>query len=124
GDHLASPVRFAAMIEALHAAGARIFVECGPGAILTPLVGSILGERPHRAIACDTPGRPGIPALLHALGRLIVAGGAPRRLERLTAGRDARRLDLERLPTGDSPALPPSTWLVNGSRARPLAGPE
>src|SRR5262249_24318213 len=37
GDHLASPVRFAEMIESIYRDGARIFVEAGPGSILTPL---------------------------------------------------------------------------------------
>ena len=37
GDHLAGPVRFADMIEAMHRDGARVFVEVGPGSILTPL---------------------------------------------------------------------------------------
>ncbi len=36
GDHLAGPVRFADMIEAMHRDGARVFVEVGPGSILTP----------------------------------------------------------------------------------------
>ena len=31
GDHLASPVRFADMIEAMYRDGARVFVEVGPG---------------------------------------------------------------------------------------------
>ena len=35
GDHLARPVRFAAMVEAMYADGARIFVEAGPGSTWT-----------------------------------------------------------------------------------------
>lgn len=124
GDHLASPVQFAPMIEAMHSAGARIFVECGPGAVLTPLVGSILGDRPHLAVSCNAQGRPGIPTLLHALARLIAAGAALPQLTRLTADRGARRIDPDRLPAGPEAPLSPSTWLVNGSRARPIAGPE
>src|SRR5262249_21120222 len=59
-----------------------------------------------------------------AVARLVTAG-LPLRLERLTAGRAHRHLDLDHLPPEglDGPATP-STWLVNGSRARPLAGPE
>ncbi len=124
GEHLASPVRFADMIEAMYRDGARVFVEVGPGAILTSMVGSILRDRPHVAIAGDGPTTPGLPALLRLLARLAVAG-LPLRLERLTAGRADRRLDLDRLAPGGL-AEPPtaSTWLVNGSRARPFAAPE
>ncbi|AMV38765.1 type I polyketide synthase [Planctomyces sp. SH-PL62] len=124
GEHLASPVRFAEMVEAMHAAGARVFVEVGPGAALGAMVGSILGDRPHRAVSTDAPGRPGVPALLKALAKLAAAG-VVFRPARLTAGRDARRIDPERPPIGDgSPAPSPSTWLVNGSRSRPLGAPE
>jgi acyl transferase domain-containing protein/NAD(P)H-dependent flavin oxidoreductase YrpB (nitropropane dioxygenase family) len=122
GAHLASPVRFAAMVERMYEAGARVFVECGPGATLTGLVGSILADRPHLAVSCDAPGRPGIPTLLHALAQFAVAG-MPWRPGRLASGRGARRLDLDRLADAE-PGPPASTWLVNGSRARPIGGPE
>src|SRR5262249_17850940 len=56
--------------------------------------------------------------------RLVVAG-LPLRLEPLTSGRSHRILDLEDLPAGaDAEPATPSTWLVNGSRARPLGAPE
>ena len=51
GDHLAGPVRFAEMIEAMHRDGARVFVEVGPGSILTPLIGADL-ERPASSGRC------------------------------------------------------------------------
>ena len=114
GSHVARPVRFAEMVTAMHAAGARVFLEVGPGATLTPLVDSILADAPHVAVALDRPGRPGIPTLLHALARLAVAG-VPLRLDRLSEGRLTR----------EAPeAVPASAWLVNGSRARPLNAPE
>ena len=124
GQHVTSPVRFADMIVAMHDQEARVFVEVGPGGVLTPLIGSILRDRPHLAVAADVAGRPGLAGLLHALARLVVAG-LPVRLEQLTRGRAERLLDLESLPLGDgSPALSSSTWMVNGSRARPLDAPE
>jgi malonyl CoA-acyl carrier protein transacylase len=124
GEHLASPVRFTETIETLYKDGSRVFVEVGPGAVLSPMVASILDGRPYLAVSCDAPERPGIPALLQALAKLAVAGVAFRPA-RLTADRDARRLDLDQLPPGDgTPPLAASTWLVNGSRARPIGGPE
>ena len=50
---IGAPVRFVEQIEAMYAAGARIFVEAGPGRVLTGLVAAILGDRPHLAVACD-----------------------------------------------------------------------
>ena len=111
------------MIEAMHRDGARVFVEVGPGSILTPLVESILGDRPHLAVSSDSSGSSGLSALLRCIARLVVAG-LPLRLERLTAGRSVNLLDLRNLPAGEGgEAMTPSTWLVNGSRARPTTIP-
>ena len=74
GDHVVSSVRFAEMIEAMYRDGARVFVEVGPGNVLTSLVGTILGERPALAAALDGPAGRGASALLTTLGRLFVAG--------------------------------------------------
>ncbi|MFH1462931.1 MAG: SDR family oxidoreductase [Pseudomonadota bacterium] len=71
---IARPVRFVEMIEAMYASGARTFVEVGPGAVLTGLTGSILGERPHLAVELDRRGRDGVESLWLALGRLAAAG--------------------------------------------------
>jgi acyl transferase domain-containing protein/NAD(P)H-dependent flavin oxidoreductase YrpB (nitropropane dioxygenase family)/acyl carrier protein len=124
GDHLAGPVRFAGMIDAMHRDGARVFVEVGPGSILTPLVESVLRDRPHLAVSSDSSGSPGLPAWLRCIARLVVAG-LPVRLERLTTGRALNLLELGNLPPGEGgEAITPSTWLVNGSRARPYNDPE
>ena len=124
GNHLQSPVQFAAMIKAMHDDGARVFVEVGPGGGITPLVSSILGDSPHLAVACDMARQQGLPVFLKALARLITAGVGVE-LELLTSGRARRSLDLNDLPTGEwSQATTASTWLVNGSRSRPILGPE
>ena len=123
GDHLASPVRFDRMIESMYESGVRAYVECGPGSILSPMVGAILGDRPHLAASTDAPGRAGIPTLLSAVARLVSGGVPVRRLLRLTERRAPRRIDPDRPDVG-TPAPPASAWLVNGSRARPIAGPE
>jgi malonyl CoA-acyl carrier protein transacylase len=73
-DQLGAPVRFVETIERMYAMGVRTFVEVGPGGVLTGLVGKILGDRPHRAVATDRKGLHGETALQHALGRLAVAG--------------------------------------------------
>jgi acyl transferase domain-containing protein len=124
GDHLAGPVRFAEMIEAMYRDGARVFVEVGPGSILTPLIAAILKDRPHLAVACDAPGSSGLAGWLRAIARLAAAG-LPLQLESLTRGRSTRILDLKHLPPGETlESTSASTWLVNGSRARPVAEAE
>lgn len=73
-EHIGKPVHFVAEVEAMYADGARVFVEAGPGRVLTGLVGRILGKRPHAAIACDRAGEDGVFAFLLALGQLAVRG--------------------------------------------------
>jgi acyl transferase domain-containing protein len=81
---IAEPVRFVEMIEAMYAAGARTFVEVGPGSVLAGLAGAILDGRPQQIVALDRKGRDGVEALLAGLAR-IAAAGHPLRLERLFA---------------------------------------
>src|SRR5262249_26315566 len=64
GDHAVGPVRFAEMVESLYEAGARVFLEVGPGQVLTALTGSILGGRDHLAVSCDPASRRGLAGVL------------------------------------------------------------
>ncbi|MFD9890372.1 SDR family NAD(P)-dependent oxidoreductase [Amycolatopsis sp. NPDC059027] len=73
---LGSPVRFVEQVEAMYAAGARVFVEAGPGAVLSKLVSAVLEDRPHRTVALERPGRRGLPGFLTALAELAVCGAA------------------------------------------------
>jgi acyl transferase domain-containing protein/NAD(P)H-dependent flavin oxidoreductase YrpB (nitropropane dioxygenase family)/NAD(P)-dependent dehydrogenase (short-subunit alcohol dehydrogenase family) len=123
-DHLTSPVRFQAEVEAMYEAGARLFIEVGPQGVLTGLVHQILADRPHLAAASDLKGRPGLVQLEHLLAQLLVHG-VPVQLTRLFLGRDLRVIDLAKLDqeTG-TPNLTASTWMVNSVRNRPLNAPE
>ncbi len=71
---LARPVRFAEQVEAMHAAGARTFVEVGPGRVLTKLVSRCLEGRAHLAVALGPPGQHGVTAFFQAMGQLSAAG--------------------------------------------------
>ena len=73
-DQIALPVLFAEQLEAMYAAGVRVFVEVGPGTVLTNLVKNCLGERPHDAVAIDRKGEHGLTSLWQALAQLVVAG--------------------------------------------------
>jgi acyl transferase domain-containing protein/NAD(P)H-dependent flavin oxidoreductase YrpB (nitropropane dioxygenase family) len=117
-EQVAKPVRFAQEIEAMYAAGARIFVETGPGQVLTRLVGEILGERPHVAVATDTGGNdPGVRQLLRAVATLA-AHGVPVDPSPLFWDRDAAIVELDPEKRGDKKAA--TMWLVNGQQARPM----
>lgn len=73
---LVRPVDFVKQIEALYSAGARTFVEVGPKAVLTGLVGAILVDQPHVAIPLDpSAGRDsGVAELARILARLAAMG--------------------------------------------------
>jgi len=120
-DHLVRPIRFVEEIEALYAAGTRIFVEVGPRNVLSGLTDQILGARPHLVAASDQPGRSSVVQLLHLLGRLA-AEGLPVQLERLFAGVPVTLLNLDDLPRGAGQKRPGATvWLVDGGKAWPAA---
>jgi len=118
-DHLVQPVRFAEQIDQMYADGARVFVETGPGGVLTGLVGQVLGTRPHLALRAQGSGH-GVTALQHALAQLH-AHGVDLDLDRLYRGRVTGQLRLDALDRDPAP-LPKTTWLVDPASAQPLNG--
>ncbi|MDT7712758.1 MAG: hypothetical protein QOG46_1447, partial [Pseudonocardiales bacterium] len=112
--HVAQPVRFVEQIEAMYAAGVRVFVESGPGRVLTHLVGTILADRPHLAVAIDVAGEPGLHRLLVALAQLAVAG-VPVDPAELFHSRDARLVPA-------TAAVRRAGWRVNGHLVKTADG--
>lgn len=122
-EHLLQPVRFVDEINAMYAAGARLFIEVGAGSVLTNLVGQVLGERAHMATPIELPRQHGLSQLQHALARLAVHGVSVQ-LDRLFEGREARVLNLSALVTETQPKpRSATTWLLNGGRVRPAHVP-
>ncbi|OBF49716.1 hypothetical protein A5787_09025 [Mycobacterium sp. 852002-50816_SCH5313054-b] len=113
-NQIAQPVRFAEQIQAMWQAGARTFVEVGPGGVLTNLVGKCLADQEHSAVALDAKHTNGIRSLWNGLAQLVAAG-VPMNFERLWA--DYR--------PGDDPRTrrqPKLTLKINGSNyGRPPA---
>ncbi|MFI9723354.1 SDR family oxidoreductase [Streptomyces sp. NPDC052396] len=112
---IVAPVRFAEQIEAMYEAGARIFVEAGPGTALTGLVRATLGDRPHLAVPFEPHPKAGLRGHLEALARLAVSGGVRVDAEALFAGRDAVVAEPGRLP--ERPG-----WIVDGHLVRTADG--
>ncbi|SDK05209.1 type I polyketide synthase [Streptomyces indicus] len=113
-EQIGAPVRFAEQIEAMYEAGARVFVEAGPGTVLSGLVGQILGDRPHAAVPFEPRPDCGLRGHLDALARLFAAG-VDLAATRLFAGRDAA------LATrGAEPKRP--AWTVDGHLVRTADG--
>ncbi|HEV2372499.1 MAG TPA: SDR family NAD(P)-dependent oxidoreductase [Streptosporangiaceae bacterium] len=135
---VAEPVRFAEQVTAMYAAGARTFVEAGPGRVLTGLVGAVLQDLPHTALACDVPGENGLVQLLKTLAALIQAGvpvdpaplfagrvepvaePVPRRPGWTVDGQLVRTADGQPLPGG----LQPATTAPQVCIASPAAAPQ
>ncbi|OEU78371.1 MAG: hypothetical protein BA865_04125, partial [Desulfobacterales bacterium S5133MH4] len=119
-QHLVSRVEFIREIEAMYEDGARIFVEVGPGRVLSGLIDRILSDRPHLTVISNQSGRSGLVQLHHCLGQLA-AHCVPMKMDRLYEGRSSRQIDLKALDRGAcEPALSPTTWFVNGGRSKPL----
>jgi acyl transferase domain-containing protein len=108
---IGSPVRFSDQVSAMYAAGARVFVEVGPGHVLTGLVDATLGERPHLALGCDGPAGQGLRTFLITLAQLACAG-VSMELGWLFRGRTEP----------DRPASTRPLWSVNGHLVRDAAG--
>ncbi|MEV5822824.1 SDR family NAD(P)-dependent oxidoreductase [Micromonospora haikouensis] len=112
-EQIGAPVRFVEQVEAMYAAGARVFVEVGPGQVLTRLVKAVLGDRPHRAVACERGPEEGLRGFLISVGELACAG-VPVRPDWLFHGRVV-----------DAPATAPTRrpiWTVDGLLVRDQHG--
>jgi len=74
--HLLEPVRFRPLIEAMYAAGVRVFVQAGTGQV-GALIDNTLHGRPHLAVAANSPHRSGLAQLHRVATALWAEGGAP-----------------------------------------------
>lgn len=111
---IGSPVAFTEQIEAMYEAGARVFVEAGPGATLSKLVSATLGQRPHRTITLESSKRTGLAGFLAAMAELAVSG-TDVRTGWLFRGRDA--VDAARTARRRRPG-----WTVDGHLIRTADG--
>ena len=116
---LTQPLRFQEEIEAIYAAGVRIFVEVGPGNVLSGLVHRILGNQPAVILTTNKKGSDsGLADYLKVIGWFYAAGRAVR-LEKLFPACDREIPELAELLKGEEPPKP-TEWIVTGGSARPL----
>jgi acyl transferase domain-containing protein len=73
-EHLVSPVRFIEEIKNMFNDGAKVFIEIGPGNVLTNLVKQILGEEEYIAIASNIKTSTDTSQILNVLSQLIAEG--------------------------------------------------
>lgn len=100
-----SPVRFRETIDAMYAAGVRVFIECGPRGNLSTFVADTLGDRPHAAVPLDVPNKSGIEQLCRAMGSLA-AHGVALDLAALYARRNPQMFDFDGPPAKAPPQEP------------------
>jgi malonyl CoA-acyl carrier protein transacylase len=118
--HLAQPVRFSDEILGMYESGARIFIEIGPGRVLTNLVTQTLGSRSFVATAMDHSNRNGLFQLTHSLAQLFITG-LPFLAYQLFNGRASKKTNLSRLLDQTKPVTPsPTTWMISAGQAIPL----
>jgi len=103
-DHWASTVEFRRTIEARHAAGDRVFIECGARGNLSAFIEDILRGQDFCAVAADVQRRSGTTQLNHLVAQLLVHG-VDVDASALHAGRDTRPIDLEAPAAGDDPPV-------------------
>jgi acyl transferase domain-containing protein/NAD(P)H-dependent flavin oxidoreductase YrpB (nitropropane dioxygenase family)/NAD(P)-dependent dehydrogenase (short-subunit alcohol dehydrogenase family)/acyl carrier protein len=116
-EHLVKPVKFAGEIEQMYAQGARIFIEVGPGKVLSNLTKAIIGDD-ELILHTEDKDQPGITHLLHTIARYMASGRSVY-MEQLFEGRNAKQLDLN---APDQYKKSGTVWLVNGHYAVPATG--
>jgi len=88
--HMVEPVDFIGNVESMYEAGARLFIEVGPGSTLSSFVDNILGDRLHWTVATNLQRRDPVAQILHAVA-CCAALGLPVDLKRFQPVRHVRR---------------------------------
>ncbi|MDR3218450.1 MAG: acyltransferase domain-containing protein [Dysgonamonadaceae bacterium] len=112
--HLVLPVFFKKEIENMFDAGARVFIETGPGRVLSGLVEETLEKR-ITTIQTENKNGEGIGYLLRALAQYLSTG---RNIywEKMFEGRNVSVLNIDE---PDQYRTKPTVWFIDGYEAKP-----
>jgi len=116
-EHLVQPVRFVEQMQAMYNDGARIFIEVGPGKVLTGLTKSCI-EKDQLTLYVEDSSRNKFTHLLCMLAQYLGTGRSFS-IEKLFDGRSVQIIDI------NQPELykkSPAIWRVNGQAAHPTTG--
>ncbi|WP_160138586.1 type I polyketide synthase [Chryseobacterium sp. c4a] len=116
-DHLVQPVRFVEQMQAMYNDGARIFIEVGPGKVLTGLAKSCL-EKDQLTLYVEDSSRNKFSHLLCMLAQYLGTGRSFN-IEKLFDGRFVQLVDINQ---PESYKKSPAIWRVNGQAAHPTTG--
>ncbi|MDR3307392.1 MAG: acyltransferase domain-containing protein, partial [Coriobacteriales bacterium] len=117
-EHLVKPVRFVEEIEHMYEDGVRVFVETGPGAVLTGLAGKTLKGKDFAVIQTERGNTDGISYLLNGIAKYI-STGREIKMENLFEGRDVELIDLDDAARYEKKS---TVWSVSGYDAQPVVG--
>jgi acyl transferase domain-containing protein/NAD(P)H-dependent flavin oxidoreductase YrpB (nitropropane dioxygenase family) len=120
-NHIVEPVDFAKQLQKMYDDGARLFVEVGPGAVLSGLTEATLSHREDNKYVVATSGRGGLVNLLHCLA-ILAANGQKLDIGRLFSARtkafDAARKFGRRLNTNEAPRTRTLMYMVNSAHIK------
>ena len=116
-DHLVQPVRFVEQMQAMYNDGARIFIEVGPGKVLTGLAKSCI-EKDQLTLYVEDSSRNKFTHLLCMLAQYL-GTGRNFNIEKLFDGRFVQLVDINQ---PESYKKSPAIWRVNGQAAHPTTG--
>ncbi|CAN5414350.1 hypothetical protein BH10CYA1_BH10CYA1_01840 [soil metagenome] len=119
--HIVEPVDFAKQLQKMYDDGARLFVEVGPGAVLSGLTEATLSHTESNKYVVVASGRGGLTNLLHCLAALA-ANGQKIDIGRLFSARtkafDAARKFGRSLNTNEAPRSRALMYLVNSANIK------
>lgn len=119
--HFDEPVLWEQQVRQMHKDGARVFLEVGPGKVLSDLVRRILDDPTVTTIPLEARGRRGDAQLAHLLAQ-SAALGLPAKIGPWFENRGLARLSVEEFfaHTERDQKSKPTDWILSATGAQPV----